>query len=122
MSIAVTVTNSGLNKIRDLINANLITYIALSTDTTAPSASDTTLTGEVYRMAVSAGSAGVSTGEGLINAVISSLQASGVVIQKVGWFGGSATSVLGSGTLIAEALYNHTHSNESLQLLLDYTI
>lgn len=118
---AVTVTDNGHNLMRDALKS-VATYIALSTDTAAPTSGDTTLAGEVFRMSVSAATNGASVGEGLLNAVITSLQAAGVVIKKVGWFGGTASSLAGSGTLICAVLYTHTHGNESLQLLLDYTI
>lgn len=124
---AITVTTVGKNLLRDGrrgTNNPKVTYVALGTSNTAPSASDTKLGAEVFRKAISSYAAGASTGECLANAYIAPTEAVGVVIAEVGFFGGnSATSTANSGILIARGLYSHTKTGtESLTLQFDETI
>jgi len=122
---AITITTVGKNLIRDgLSNANkpLISYVALGTDSTAPSAGDTALKAEAFRKAVTSYTNG-STGEILVNMYLSPADAVGLVIAEVGFFGGSsASTTANSGVLLARGLYSHTHVNtESIQFQLDFS-
>jgi hypothetical protein len=123
---AITITNAGLNMLRDgLSGANnpIITYVALGTGNTAPSAGDTQLVAEVFRKAVTSYLNG-STGEILINMYLAPGDAVGDGIQEVGFFGGNSASPLANtGVLLARGLYSHTKLNtESIQFQLDLTI
>lgn len=124
---AITVTNAGLNLLRDGTSGNnnpKITYIALGTGNTAPSASDTKLVAEVFRKTIASYTNGASVGEILVNGLIQASEAVGVVIAEVGFFGGnSASATANSGILVARGLYSHTKTGtESLQLQFDFTI
>lgn len=126
---AITITDDGRNLRRDgLDGANnpKITYVALGTSNTAPTAGDHTLGNEVFRKAVTSFTNGAAAGEILINMYLGSGDALGVTIQEVGFFGGStATSAANSGVLLARGLYNHTRpavaGSETIQFQLDWT-
>ena len=125
---AITITNVGLNMLRDALsgaNTSVITYVALGTDSTTPAAIDTQLGTEVFRKAVSSYATGGSPGEILINLYLSPSDAVGVNIQEVGFFGGhTANSNAGTGILLAHGLYSHSSklNTESIQFTLDLTM
>lgn len=123
---AITVTSVGKNLLRDArkgSNNAKVTYVALGTSSTAPSASDTKLGAESFRKAISSYASG-GTGEALANAYIAPTEAVGMVIAEVGFFGGtSASATPNSGILIARGLFSHTKlGTESLTLQFDETI
>jgi hypothetical protein len=124
---AITITNAGLNLIRDgLKNANnpAITWVALGTSSTAPAATDTQLGAETFRKAVTIANNGGSPGEILIVMYLAPNEYL-ANIQEVGFFGGSsASSAANSGVLLAHGLYAHNpHVNtESIQFQLDFTV
>lgn len=123
---AITVTNAGKNLLRSGrsgVDNPKVTYIALGTGNTAPSASDTKLVSETFRKKITSYTNG-GTGEILANGYIAPTEAVGVVIAEVGYFGGnSATSAANSGILIARGLYSHVKTaTESLTLQFDETI
>lgn len=123
---AITVTNTGKNLLRagrSGADNPKVTYIALGTGSTAPSASDTKLAAEVFRKKITSYTNG-GTGEILANGYIGPTEAVGTIIAEVGFFGGnSASSTANSGILIARGLYSHTKtSTESLTLQFDETI
>ena len=67
---AITITNAGLNLLRDALdgaNNAKITYVALGTSSTAPAVTDTLLGAETFRKAVSTYTNGASTGEILVS-------------------------------------------------------
>ena len=124
---AITITNDGLNLIRDGLKGAsnpLIKYVALGTSSTAPTAADHTLGAETFRKAVSSYTNGASNGEILINMYLAPGDAVGNNIQEVGFFGGNATSTANSGVLLAHGLYVHNPKTavESIQFQLDFTV
>jgi hypothetical protein len=123
---AITVTTVGKNLLRSGRSGAdnpKVTYVALGTGSTSPSASDTKLVAESFRKKISSYANG-GTGESLASAYIAPTEAVGLVIGEVAFFGGaSATSVANSGIMIARGLYAHTKtSSESLTLVFDETI
>jgi hypothetical protein len=125
--MAVTVTNAGLNLIRDAMNgvANVpkITYVAIGTGTQGAPATSTQLAAEVFRKSITSYANGAAQGEGLVNGYISPQDSVGTVIAEVGYFAGNASATANSGTLVVYATYAHTHTaTESIQLQLDQTV
>lgn len=89
-----------------------------------PLAADTSLYNETQRIAATAGSAGGSPGESLNSGYFDGTQTTAVYAQ-VGFYGGStATSSLGTGTLIAKDIqyWNHTVNADSATYQLDSTL
>jgi hypothetical protein len=124
---AITITNAGLDLLRNGMSGAdtpLITYVALGTSNTAPSASDTKLGAESFRKAVTSYTNGASHGEILINMYLGPGDDIGDSIAEIGFFGGgSATSAANTGILLAHGLYSHTKlSTESIQFVLDFTV
>ena len=123
MSTAVTMTTAGLNLIRDGLRGVAtdikIYYVAVGTDSTAPSASDTTLGAEVFRKVMTSTANGVSDGEATFTLALSPQDAVGEVIAEVGWFAGADASVTAdTGVLMARVLYSHTKlASESINLV-----
>lgn len=126
-SITYTLTNSGLNLLRDSMsgadNAKVV-YVALGTSSTAPTVNDTKLGAEVWRKKIASFTNGASPGEILINGYIAPGDAVGVGIQEVGFIGGgNASGSPNTGVLLARGLYSHTKTNvESIQVQLDCTV
>lgn len=124
---AITITNAGLNLLRDAIsgaNNSKFLYFAVGSSTTAPAVSDTQLGNETFRKAVSSYTNG-GTGEVLVSAYLGPTDAVGLDIEEVGVFGGNAaSSALNSGVLIAHGLFSHNPKTglESIILQLDLTI
>ncbi len=122
---AITITNAGLGLIRDSLsgaNNALITYVALGTSSTGPTANDTRLGSEIFRKAVTSYTNGASIGEILINMYLAPGETVGTGIQEVGFFGANATGAANSGVMLARGLYAHTKSNvESISFQLDLT-
>lgn len=90
-----------------------------------PSASDTQLQNEVYRVAIAAGTPGAAAGETLISGYCDPVATPSGTYVEVGWFGGSsATSAANSGVLIARGVVwdQHTQNLDSMQYQLDGTI
>ena len=122
----IQITNAGANLFRDSssgASVPKITYVALGTSTTSPTAADTKLGAEVYRKAVSSYTNG-TTGEVLINMYLGPLDAVGDDIEEVGFFGGtSATATANTGVLLARGLWHHNPKTnlESIQFSLDFT-
>ena len=125
---AITITNDGLNLLRDSLkgaNNPLVTYVALGTSSTAPTAGDHTLGAETFRKRVTSYTNGALTGELLVNMYLGPGDDVGANIQEVGFFGGNlATSALNSGVLLAHGLYAHNPkgNTESIQFQLDLTV
>lgn len=123
----MTITNAGLNLIRDgLSGANnpLITYVALGTGSTAPGVGQTQLVAESFRKTVTSFVNGASPGELIITMYLGPGDDVGDGIQEVGFFGGStATSAPNTGIMLARGLYVHTKlATESIQFPLDIVI
>jgi hypothetical protein len=122
----IQVTDAGANLYRDSSKGSSvpkITYVALGTSTTSPTAADTKLGNEVFRKAVTSYTNG-ATGEILINMYLAPTDAIGDDIEEVGFFGGSsASSAANTGVLLARGLYHHNAktSLESIQFQLDFT-
>lgn len=126
MSITMTVTNAGLNALRDALRNGdncQIKYVALGTGTTAPAATDTQLQTEVFRKVLTSDLSG-SIGELLPVVYLAPADANGVTVQEVGLFiGASATVAANSGTLLARGLWTYSKDNlHSVQLSFDITI
>ncbi len=125
---AITITNDGLNLLRNGMEGTdspLIAYVALGTSSTAPTANDHTLGNEVFRKAVTSYANGANPGEILISMYLSPNDAVGDNIQEVGFFGGSsATSAANTGVLLAHGLYAHNPktNTESITFQLDFTV
>lgn len=80
-----------------------------------PAASDLALYGESARIAANVGTAGAAAGESLNAGYFDGTQPSGTYLM-VGYFGGStATSSVGTGTLMGEDIqyWNHTLESDS---------
>lgn len=124
---AITITNSGLNLLRDGTsgaNNPLITYVALGTSSTAPTTADVKLGAESFRKAVTSYTNGANPGEILINLYLAPGDDVGDSIAEIGFFGGNtATAVKDTGVLLAHGAYTHTKlATESIQFQLDLTI
>ena len=99
---------------------NIVRYVALGTDNTTPTASDTTLGTEVHRSYYVANS-NPSSGVVTIDFYITTDDYSGT-IEEVGIFGGnSATASADSGILLSHVLWSYTKSSAE-ELLIQYTI
>lgn len=125
----VTITNAGLNMLRDALNGvatnTAVTYVAIGTGSTAPAVTDTQLVAEVFRKRLTAFSNGSAAGETLLTMYLSPADSGGTVIGEIGWFAGPlASATANTGVLIARGLYSHTHvaNAESIQFQLDTTI
>jgi hypothetical protein len=122
---AVTMTTAGENLVRDAgkgLATFVVSYIAVGTGTTPPTASDTQLVSEVGRYATTV-SNGTNQGEAIYSVTLQTTDQAGVTIQEVGFFGGTATSTANTGTLLGRVLYNHAKTNsETLQLTFDLSV
>lgn len=123
---AIQKTNGWLNLLRDSSSGGSnpkITYVSLGTGTTPPTIGDTQLQAEVFRKAVSSYSV-LGTGEILIGLYLGPTDAVGVDIEEVGFWAGSATSALNSGTLVARGLWSHNSKTnvESIVFQLDEVV
>lgn len=124
---AITMTNAGLNLLRDGTsgaNNAKITYVALGTSSTAPAVTDTLLGAETFRKAVSTYTNG-TTGEILVSMYLGPNDDIGGNIQEVGFFGGNTASASpNTGVLLAHGLYAHNPKTgiESITFTLDLTI
>lgn len=115
-TLALVVTNVGLNVFVGATSTPIITYVAVGTSSTTPTVTDTQLGAEVFRKGISSITPGIAPGEVLFNMYLGPSDAVGVNIQEVGFFGGSATGTANSGTLIARGLYVHSKTGlESIQ-------
>lgn len=123
MSTAVTMTDTGLNLMRDGLRGVetdiKIKYVAVGTDSTAASASDTTLGAEVFRKIMTSTADGASDGEATFTLSLSPQDAVGEAIAEVGWFAGAdASATADTGVLVARVLYSHSKTaNESINLV-----
>jgi len=102
------ITNAGLALLaQNLVAAtdSRILYIAIGTSSTAVSASDTQLSVEVYRQAVTA----ISRSGGVVTSTFYlSTGEANVAIAEIGIFAGDATAAANSGTLLSRILWSHT--------------
>ena len=96
------------------------TYGIGSGVTTTPAATDTTLFDETYRIAAIPGSPGANPGESLNNTYFDPSAPSATYVE-VGYFGGTASSTPGTGTLVARdvQLWIHTVNTDSASFQLD---
>jgi|SRR6185312_2186452 len=123
----LTKTTAGLNLLRDSesgANTSLITYFAIGTSGTSPTAGDTKLGAEVFRKKISTYVNG-NTGELIVTGELGGGDAVGVTIAEVGIFGGgTASSIKDSGVLIGRGLYSHPNkqNNETITFTFDGTI
>lgn len=125
----VTVGGGGATQGATAITINSWTpahsYVANTTGVApTPLATDLALYNEVARVAANAGVAGANPGESLTSGYFDGTQATNLYMQ-VGYFGGStASSTLGSGTMIgADVQYwSHTLNADSNMFQADTTI
>lgn len=124
---AIQKTNGWLNLKRDSsagANNPKITYVAMGTGTSTPTAANTQLDNEVFRKAVTSYTNG-ATGEILISMYLGPTDAVNVDIEEVGFYAGnSATNALNSGVLVARGLWSHNNKTglESIVFQLDEVI
>lgn len=122
-----TITDDGLDLLRDIaqkLDSGLVTYVALGSGTSTPSASQHTLDNELFRKAIVAQTNGTNHGELLITMFLSAADANGDDIEEVGFFGGnSASATPNSGRMFARGLYSHDPkaNTESITFTLDWT-
>lgn len=117
-SITYTLTTAGHNLFRDGARGAAnpkITYAAIGTSSTAPTVNDTKLGAETFRKKVTTYTNGTSTGEVIISMYLAPGEAVGVTIAEVGFFGGTATGSVNSGTLLARGLYSPSHTKTNLE-------
>lgn len=127
-TVALTFTTVGLNYLRDSFsgqsNANgRITYFAVGTGTTAPSASDTQLANEVYRAVIqSAGPGG--TAEEHLYGFVDLAFGNGSTLSEAAIFGGATvTTTANTGIMIARALLSPTIvKNNGITVTLDFDL
>jgi len=126
-TITIQKTNGWLNLLRAGMagsDSPKVTYVALGSGTTAPTAADTQLVTELFRKSVTSYSTG-STGEVLVSVFVGPSDFVGGDIEEVGLFAGnSATNTPNSGILIARGLWSHPSksSSESITFTLDATV
>lgn len=119
-TIKNTITDSGLNMLRETMRGIItnaeIKYIAVGTNSTAVSTSDTQLGTEIFRKAVYSKTA-VSTGVLQTIAILTETEAV-ANIQEIGVFAGSTASITANtGIMISRILYNRNKTNlESIQI------
>jgi len=88
-----------------------IKYLALGTDNTAVTDSDTTLGTEIFRTAPTTGPSNTDTGEVTSEFVVLDSEAV-ATIEEIGIFAGStATAAADSGTLVSRILWNKVKTN-----------
>lgn len=120
-------TNGWLNLIRDGsagANNPKITYVALGTGTSTPTAAQTQLDNEVFRKAVTSYTNG-ATGEIFVSMYLGPTDAVNVDIEEVAFYGGnSATTALNSGVMLARGLWSHNSKTgvESIVFQIDATV
>lgn len=88
-----------------------------------PSVTDTTLFNETWRIVAPAASAGASPGESLTRPYFDPSAPSATYVE-IGYYAGTASGALGSGTLLARAAiyWSHTHNMDSMTHQLDTTL
>ncbi len=113
-------TTVGLNMIRNGLYGDVgdfeVKYMAIGSDSTAPTLADTTLGTETFRKARTSQS---KPANGAVKYVQYILPAEAVgAIEELGWFAGAAAGAgADSGIMIARVLYSRTKTNlESLQI------
>ena len=124
----LTKTTVGLNLERNGksgANTPIVSYFAVGSGTSSPTAGQTTLDSEQFRKAVTSYTNGTN-GEILIDVYLSPSDAVGVNIQEVAVFGGgSAGPAANSGVMLGRALYTPSTNPKtnliSIQLHLDLT-
>lgn len=121
-----TFCTAGKNAIADALRGTesgsrgIITYCAVGTNTTAPTAADTQLGTELYRKLISvrSWSGNVAT----FQTFFTTAEANGS-LREAGLFGDDASSIPGSGTLFSKLAINRTKtSGDTLTLNWNITI
>lgn len=126
-TITMTITNAGHNLLRDGIKGTAnpaITYVAVGSGTSTPTATQTKLDSELFRKAVTSVANGGSTGEALVNFYVGPSDAVGDDIEEVAFFGSaSATSAKDTGVMLCRGLWTHNPKSgtESITVALDMT-
>lgn len=124
-TLTMTVTDAGLNLVRDGFsgaNNPKITYVAVGSGMTAPADGDTTLGTELFRKAVTSYTNN-GTGGIIVTLYLSQSDAVGQDIEEVGVFAGStASATLGSGVLVARALFGHGNKSDTESINLQCNI
>lgn len=124
----LTITNDGLNLIRDGLTAArnpFIGYIAIGTGNSTPTAGQHQLDAEVFRKKISTYTNGASAGEIIFALYLAAGDAVGVNIAEVGVFGGpTAGAGANTGVMLGRGLYSHSNklNTESIQIQADLTI
>lgn len=107
------ITDAGLNLLRDVLDGTVanaqIRYAAFGTSNATPANGQTALGAEIYRKLVVT----TPTTVGVVSTgvVLEATDAVGA-IEEIGWFAGpGASSIPGSGVMIARVLYTLTKTN-----------
>ncbi len=115
------VTNVGLNHILKVLSGQISAgtfYIALGTNNTLPSPSDTSLYAEDFRE--QAALVNVSGNQMMVSAFF---VAPAINIQEVGVYcGPNASSTRGSGTLLSRSLVNYDNTTNQFDITIDWEL
>lgn len=112
------ITDLGLNLMREYLLSQA-TFVAVGSDATAPTATDTQLGSEQFRKAITTAKDN-GTGDAQTICYIAPGECNDFTIQELGLFTGGTVDQPNSGTLIARWLYNRAKTDlESIQITRD---
>lgn len=125
MALTMTITDDGLDLVRDGFsgaNNPKLMYIAVGSGMTTPADGDTTMGNELFRKAVTSFTNN-GTGGLIATLYLSQSDAVGMDIEEVAVFGGStASTALGSGVMVARALFGHGNKSDTESINLQCSI
>lgn len=124
--VTITLAQVTLDALRLFRNqlTSTVKFVGFGDDSAALSSSDTKLSHEIFRKAVSSVQQGTNPGELLINVFLAPGDMVGEDIREIGFFAGdTATSNANTGTMIARALFSSDNKTnlESFVFQLDLT-
>ena len=118
------VTTAGLNLVRDLLGIAAgitgLNYIALGTDNTAATISDTTLGTEVFRDTFT--DTIYTSGKVNFKYFLDSSSANGNTLIEAGLFGDDATGAADSGTLFAHVIHSSIAKTSSIAVTYSWDV
>lgn len=116
MVLTTTLKNNVRSDIKDYLES-VMTYGAVGDDNTTPTASDTTLTSEVFRDAIDDFDKTSSADSVTATLFIGPSEANGNTISEAGWFDASS-----GGNLQTHTILTAISKTDAIQLFLDTTI